>query len=50
MLTLSFTGIEVFAASVAQASSLGAALAIHKSWNTHAVPKNLVKLKNMLSC
>jgi sugar (pentulose or hexulose) kinase len=39
-----FTGVEVFAASMPQATALGAALAIHKSWNKNALPNNLIEL------
>jgi hypothetical protein len=45
LLALSFPGIEVYAASVAQASSMGAALAIHKKWNSLPVPVDMVRLK-----
>jgi sugar (pentulose or hexulose) kinase len=38
LLAQAFPGIKVYAATVAQASSLGAALAIHKSWNKKAIP------------
>ena len=40
-----FPGVEVYAASVAQATSLGAALAIHHSWNTKPLPNDLVQLE-----
>jgi sugar (pentulose or hexulose) kinase len=40
-----FRGIEVYAASMAQATSLGAALAIHHCWNRKALPKDLIELK-----
>ena len=46
MLASAFRGIEVFAASVAQATAMGAALAIHKEWNSKPVPKNLIELKS----
>jgi sugar (pentulose or hexulose) kinase len=46
LLTLGFPEIEVFAASVAQASALGAALAIHEDWNTKSIPDNLIRLKS----
>lgn len=46
MLAAAFPGREVFAASVSQASAIGAALAIHKHWNTQPLPGNLVELKN----
>ncbi len=45
MLASAFPGREVFAASVSQASAIGAALAIHKHWNTQMLPGNLVELK-----
>lgn len=45
LLALSFPDIEVYAASVAQATAMGAALAIHNEWNTHPVPADMVKLK-----
>jgi L-fuculokinase len=37
--------VEIFAAEVAQASAIGAALIIHQEWNTKAIPKELIKLK-----
>ena len=45
LLSLSFPEIEIYAATVAQASALGAALAIHKEWNPLAVRSDLVKVK-----
>jgi hypothetical protein len=44
LLATAFEGIEVFAASMPQATALGAALAIHESWNTKALPNNLIEL------
>jgi hypothetical protein len=35
---------EVYAATIPQASALGAALAIHKIWNQQAMPADLIKL------
>lgn len=46
LLALGFPEFEVFAASVAQASALGAALAINEEWNTKSIPDNLIKLKS----
>jgi len=40
-----FPPVEVYAASVAQASALGAALAIHKHWNRRPLPSDLIELK-----
>src|SRR4030095_720112 len=45
LLALSFPEIEIYAASVPQATAMGAALAIHKEWNPHPVPSDMVKLK-----
>jgi sugar (pentulose or hexulose) kinase len=45
LLAASFPDKEVYAASVAQATSLGAALAIHRHWNSRPVPENLIDLK-----
>ncbi len=45
LLASQFSEIEVFAASVAQATAIGAALAIHEHWNTQPVPSNLIDLK-----
>jgi sugar (pentulose or hexulose) kinase len=44
LLAAAFPNIEVFAASMAQASAIGAALSIHKEWNTKPVPKNIIQL------
>lgn len=45
LLALALPGIEVYAASMAQASALGAALAIHNAWNTKPIPKDIIELK-----
>jgi sugar (pentulose or hexulose) kinase len=45
LLAASYPGIEVFGASMAQASAVGAALTIHKEWNSKAIPNNLIELK-----
>ena len=45
LLAKAFPEMEVYAASVAQATSLGAALAIHKDWNNQNSPANLIDLK-----
>ncbi|MEI9806899.1 MAG: FGGY family carbohydrate kinase [Bacteroidota bacterium] len=45
LLALSFPHIQVYAASVAQATAMGAALAIHSKWNPHPIPADMVKLK-----
>ena len=45
LLALAFPQLEVYAASVAQATAMGAGLAIHKLWNRLPVPADMVKLK-----
>jgi sugar (pentulose or hexulose) kinase len=45
LLAKAFPGMEVFAASVSQASAIGAALAIHSDWSTKPVPGDMVELK-----
>jgi glycerol kinase len=45
LLAEAFPKMEVYAASMAQASALGAALAIHKSWNPKPIQNDLIDLK-----
>ncbi|WP_291097536.1 MULTISPECIES: FGGY-family carbohydrate kinase [unclassified Flavobacterium] len=45
LLAEAFPDMEVYAASMAQASALGAALAIHKNWNPKPIPNDLIDLK-----
>jgi len=45
LLAAAFPDIEVFAASMAQATAVGAALAIHQEWNTKAIPNDIIELK-----
>lgn len=45
LLAAAFPAVEVFAASMAQASALGAALAIHESWNGKHLPNDIIELK-----
>jgi sugar (pentulose or hexulose) kinase len=45
LLAASFPDMEVFAASMSQASAVGAALAIHKDWNTKSIPHDIIQLK-----
>jgi sugar (pentulose or hexulose) kinase len=44
LLAMAFPQIEVYAASMAQASAIGAALSIHSEWNTYPVPKDIIQL------
>jgi sugar (pentulose or hexulose) kinase len=45
LLAQAFPDMEVYAASMAQASALGAALAIHRNWNPKPIPNDLIDLK-----
>jgi len=45
MLSIAYPSIEVYAASVAQASATGAAMAIHKHWNKHPHKADMIDLK-----
>ena len=45
LLAAAFPQTAVYAASVAQATALGAALAIHDHWNQHPLPREIVELK-----
>ena len=40
-----FPGKKIFAADVAQASAIGAAMAVHECWNTQPLPGHLVSLR-----
>ncbi len=45
LLAARFPEMEVFAASMAQATAVGAALAIHHSWNKKQLPNDIIELK-----
>jgi hypothetical protein len=45
LLAEAFPDIEVFAASIPQATAMGAALAIHEGWNKGALPGEMIELK-----
>lgn len=45
LMAAAFPTKEIFAASVAQATSIGAALAIHKHWNNYSLPTNIIELR-----
>jgi sugar (pentulose or hexulose) kinase len=49
MLAFALPHIKVYAATVGQASALGAALAIHKSWNGRQEPENMIQLKRYVA-
>jgi L-fuculokinase len=44
LLAAAFPAVRVFAAKVAQASALGAAMAVHEHWNDRPVPEELIGL------
>jgi sugar (pentulose or hexulose) kinase len=44
LLAMSYPALDVYAAKLTQATAMGAALAIHKHWNTSATPAGLVAL------
>ncbi len=46
LLADAFPDLKVFAASVAQATAVGAALCIHEAWNNKSLPSNLIELKS----
>jgi len=45
LLAILFPEIEVYAASMAQATAVGTALSIHKYWNSKSLPNDLIELK-----
>ncbi len=45
LLAKSFPEIEVYAASMAQATAIGAALVIHEHWNDQAIPNDIIELR-----
>jgi sugar (pentulose or hexulose) kinase len=46
LLAIAFPELEVYATSAIQATALGAALAIHQSWNKKPVPNTLISLQH----
>lgn len=49
LMAMFFPQWEIYAASMAQATALGAALVIHESWNTQALPSDLIALRRFVS-
>ena len=45
LLAMFFPTIEIFAASMAQATAIGTALSIHKAWNKKSIPNDIIELK-----
>ena len=45
LLAMFFPRIEIFAASMAQATAIGTALSIHKAWNKKSMPNDIIELK-----
>ena len=46
LLAAVFPQMEVFAASMSQATALGTALSIHNKWNEKSLPGNIIQLKS----
>ncbi|MBS1508357.1 MAG: carbohydrate kinase [Bacteroidetes bacterium] len=49
LLAQAFPDHEVYSSSMPQASSIGAALAIHHHWNSSPLPKEIIQFKRYLS-
>jgi len=49
LLAMAFSQMEVFAASMAQSTALGAAIALHNQWNSRPLPANLIELNYYVS-
>jgi sugar (pentulose or hexulose) kinase len=47
MLKIAFPMLKIFAAEVGQSTALGAAIVLHDSWNTHALPNNLIDFRTI---
>jgi len=47
LLAAAFPSIEVYAAKIAQASAIGAAMAIHRHWSGQPFPKDLIELRKI---
>jgi sugar (pentulose or hexulose) kinase len=45
LLAAAFPNMEVYAASVSQATAIGAALAVHSEWNNKHIPSDIIELK-----
>ena len=45
LLAKRFPNIEIYAASMAQASAIGTALSIHKAWNKKSLPNDIIELR-----
>lgn len=45
LMAVYFPEIEIFAASMAQATAIGTALSIHNTWNKKGLPNDLIELK-----
>lgn len=45
LLAREFVNIEIYAASMAQATAIGAALVIHDQWNSQPIPNNIIELR-----
>jgi hypothetical protein len=46
LLACAFPDMEIYAASMAQATALGAAMAIHRAWNSTPPVADIIELKH----
>jgi glycerol kinase len=44
LMAMAYPHLEVYAASIAQASAIGAAMAVHSYWTRHPLPADLIEL------
>ncbi len=45
LIAKTFSDVEVYAASMAQATAIGAALVMHDHWNEHTIPSDIIELR-----
>ncbi len=45
LLASAYPNIEVYASEIAQATAIGAAMAVHKQWNNYELPTNIIQVK-----
>ena len=48
LLATAFPGMEIYSASIPQSTAKGAAMAIHGSWNTTELSKNIIETKKVM--
>ena len=45
LLANAYLNIEVYASKIAQATAIGAAMAVHKQWSSYELPTDIIHLK-----